>query len=90
MSYLIVKICQIIFFDNHLQDLKVMYINIRSIYQNLYRFLVFLEFIQRNFDIILMPETHKVYYMSDFIYQDIKYFLTISHLVDEMAVSMDN
>lgn len=40
--------------------------NIRSIYQNFNQFLVYLELLQKQFDVIVMSETHRIYNTSDF------------------------
>lgn len=59
-------ISELNFFDNNQSNISVIHVNIRSIYQNFDQFLVFLESLQRSFDVIIMSETHYIYNCPDF------------------------
>ena len=47
-------------------NISVIHVNIRSMYKNVDQFLVFLESLQSNFDVIVMSETHYIYDCTDF------------------------
>ena len=53
-------------FDRNQEDMNIMHVNIRSIYQNFDQFLVFLESLEKQFDVIVMSETHNIYDTKDF------------------------
>lgn len=47
-------------------DVNLMHVNIRSVYKNFDHFLVFLESTEKDFDVIVMSETHTVHNICDF------------------------
>lgn len=64
------KVCENIsetsFFDNDLREVNMIHVNIRSIYQNVDQFLVFLETCGKKFDVIVTSESHNVYDTESF------------------------